>query len=118
MDGFTELIIDREDFDKGWHKTHICGWKLKGCKKHLFQTEQTYLEKGNLCANCASIINQQHMENIEREKEKRLQDKKKMLKMFEQQLEHTLGEEERQSIYNHMERLHREIKYHEIMKEV
>lgn len=114
MDGFTELIIDRTDFDKGWCKTYKCGW----CGNDIIQTDKPYLEKGNICNPCSSKINQKHMDNIEKEKEKRLEDKKEMLKMFEQQLEHTLGEEERQSIYNHMEKLHNEIKYHEILKEL
>lgn len=114
----TELIIDRADFDKGWKGTGKCGWNLEGCKIDIYQTEELYLERGNICSVCSSKINQIHMENIEKEKEKRLQDKKEMLKMFEQQLEHTLGEDERMEICNHMEKLHREIKYHEILREL
>lgn len=111
---FYELIIDRTKFNSGWEKRDRCGW----CEAPLRQSQEQYLSRGNICGTCSAKINDIHMKKIEQEKAKRLQDKKRMLETLGSQLEHDLDEAQRLEIVADMEKLHREIKYAEILREI
>ena len=111
---FYEVIIDRENFNSGWHKTNICGW----CNKKLNYNDKQYSIKGNMCETCSTRITNIHMQNIEIEKKKRLEDKKAMLETLGSQLDHDLDEEERAEIVRQMETLYSQIKYVEVSAEL
>lgn len=113
--GLSELIIDRESFNSGWGKKDVCQW----CEKNkLKMTDAQYLLRGNICNECSSKINEKNMENIEKERRQRLEDKKKMMETLGKQLEHDITEEERVEIVEEMERLYSQIKMQELLAEL
>ncbi len=113
--GLSELIIDREYFNSGWIKKDTCGF----CEKNkLKMTDAQYLLRGNICNECSSRRNEKHMENIEKERRQRLEDKKEMMNTLGNQLEHDITEEERAEIVTEMERLYSQIKYGEVYAEL
>lgn len=105
-----------EDFTSQFRlQKDICAF----CEKTpIKQTYQQYLLKGNICQECSSKILKIHMENIIKERAKRLQDKKDRMGVLGNQLEHDLGEEEREEIVDEMKRLHNQIKYQEVYLEL
>lgn len=105
-----------EDFTSQFRlQKDICAF----CEKTpIKQTYQQYLLKGNICQECSSKILKIHMDNILKERQKRLQDKKDRMETLGNQLEHDLGEEERKEIVDEMMRLHQQITYGEIELEV
>lgn len=103
--------IDYSDIK--WVQKERCGFCVK---ERLNQTYTQYLQRGNICNKCSSMILEKHMANLKLEQEKRLQDKKNRLEVLGEQLEHEVSEEERLEIVNEMQALHASIKYAEVIK--
>lgn len=80
-------------------------------KEELKQTYDQYLEYGNMCTKCRSKINDNYINMIKGERIERLKAKEVRLEELGQQLEHTLGEDERFEIVEEMQKLHKEIRH-------
>lgn len=107
MDNLNELGIK---FGEGttWIQKTRCGW----CKRTpLHHTEQSYKLRGNICNKCSSMINDKHIQHINEERKKRLDEKKEEMERLGGRLEQEMTEKERQTIVERMMKLHTEIRH-------
>lgn len=116
MDNLQELNIKfgRETI---WYKSETCKWCPRIRKgrtiNKLNYTQLQYLQRGNICQECSSVITNNHMNNIKEEMEQRYQEKKKELDRLGEILDKDISEEVRAKIVDKMMSLHSQIKSHE-----
>lgn len=110
---FYELIIDRTTFNSGWEKKNRCGW----CEAKINISDEQYRLKGNICAECITMLNKKYQENMDKEMKQRKQEKEFELTRLGTLLEQDISENARATIEEKMKKLHNEIKTYEIHHE-